>query len=576
MFESLKARWTVIGMTMVIGIIWILPNFVDLGKDWFLSKDKIIYGLDIRGGLHLVMGVDVDSVIIEKTKRMATNFAKELDERSLKHESVTIPPDNEKRIIIDVGAGGSVAAVTKYIEEFYPVTLQILSTEGTQLVIQYYDAKVLEYKKQIISQAIEVIRNRIDEFGVSEPSITAQGDSRILVQLPGIENAAQAKELINRAARLDFLVVSEEMTGEQLTMIVTDAESAGAYTLGKKDSQGEVKEGGLDYTAYIKRLNEDIKTKLPENTKLVFEKANNAVSLTNGKIPYLVKTDTDLSGDQLEDAVVRPGEFGAPEVIFRFTVEGRRKFADITEQNVKKLVAIVLDDVVQSAPVIKERIDSATARITLGGSGQETQNEAQFIATALRAGALPAALEQLEERTVGPTLGADSIAKGKIAGMVGGILVLVFMLLYYRMLGVIANIALTVNIFLLLAILTSLGATLTLPGVAGIVLTVGMAVDANVIIFERIKEELRKGSSLQAAIKDGFGHAFSAIFDANITTAVVCIVLMYFGTGPVRGFAVTLLCGIVTSMFTAIFVSRTIMDWLVIRMKFTKLVTVNN
>lgn len=152
MFESLKARWTVIGMTMVIGIIWILPNFVDLGKDWFLSKDKIIYGLDIRGGLHLVMGVDVDSVIIEKTKRMATNFAKELDERSLKHESVTIPPDNEKRIIIDVGAGGSVAAVTKYIEEFYPVTLQILSTEGTQLVIQYYDAKVLEYKKQIISQ----------------------------------------------------------------------------------------------------------------------------------------------------------------------------------------------------------------------------------------------------------------------------------------------------------------------------------------------------------------------------------------------------------------------------------------
>ncbi len=324
------------------------------------------------------------------------------------------------------------------------------------------------------------------------------------------------------------------------------------------------------------KLREDLKDKFPKQTTLVFEKAGAAKTLEAGKIPYLVKTDNSLSGDLLEDAMVRADEFGKPQVIFRFSVDGRRKFAKMSGDNVGKQVAIILDGVVQSSPVIDEKIDSATARIRLnsGQNVQETQAEAQFIATTLRAGALPAALEQLEERTVGPTLGQDSIDKGKRAGILGAILVLLFMLIYYRTLGVVADIALTFNVLLILGILTSLGATLTLPGVAGIVLTVGMAVDANVIIFERIKEELRKGVGLHLAVKDGFGHAFSAIVDANITTAAVCIVLMYFGTGPVKGFAVTLLCGIATSMFTAIFVSRAIIDFLVLKLHFKKLVKV--
>jgi preprotein translocase subunit SecD len=273
-------------------------------------------------------------------------------------------------------------------------------------------------------------------------------------------------------------------------------------------------------------------------------------------------SDTDLTGDQLEDASVHPGEYGEPEVVFSFSPDGRRRFGEITEKNVGKQMAIVLDEIVQSAPVIQGKIASSSARITLGGGRdyQKTVDEANFIATALRAGALPANLEQLEERTVGPNLGADSIAAGKKATLIGVALIFLFMALYYRTLGIVADIALSLNVLFLLAILTSLGATLTLPGVAAIALTVGMAVDANIIIFERIKEELRKGTGTSAAIKDGFSNAFSSIFDANITTVATSLILMYYGTGPVRGFAVSLTIGIVTSMFTAVFVSRVLIE----------------
>ena len=567
MIESLRSRWITIVVVLVTAVIWMAPNIVEVGEDWWFSKNKIVYGLDIQGGLHLVLGVDVKGVIDEKINRLSRNIGKELKDENVGFSKVEVNPENKNELIVTLSADAELEKFNKFIDDFYPSVLQVLSSENNVMIVAYYEARILEYKKQVIDQAIEVIRNRIDEFGVSEPSISAQGSDRILVQLPGIKDASKAKELINRAARLVFRVVSAKKSPAELETMISEVETAGNYGLGKE---------GMNYSAYVKRLNEDLLAKLPENTRLVFQKADAAVNLEAGRVPYLIETDTDLGGEHLEDASVRPDENGKPEVVFRFTVEGRRKFAELTGKNVNRQVAIVLDDVLKSAPNITERIDSATARITLGSTGnyQKTLEEAQFIATALRAGALPAALEQLEERTVGPTLGADSIAKGKFAGLVGAILVFIFMLIYYRTLGVVADIALGINIFLLLSLLTSLGATLTLPGVAGIVLTVGMAVDANVIIFERIREELRKGSSHKAAIKDGFGHAFSAIFDANITTAVVCVVLMYFGTGPVRGFAVTLMCGIATSMFTAIFVSRTIVDTMVSKMGLKKLMTV--
>lgn len=544
MIESLKIRWFIVVATLLLAIFTLIPNFAEVGEDWWGSKDKIVYGLDIQGGLHLVLGVDVEGVIAEKAKRLVDNLPAEFKDQNVKHGEIVLNPENKKELTISYSSPEEEEAISKFISDYYGLTLQVVESEENKVIVRFYDSKIQEYKKQVIDQAIEVIRNRIDEYGVSEPSIAAQGDNRIIVQLPGIDDAARAKNLINKTARLTFHPVSTEVDASELQKWVDDAEAAGKYTLGKEnanDNTVESKEQGditkLAYTAYLKRLREDLKDKLPKDTTIVFEKAGAAINLEAGKIPYLVKTNNNLTGDLLEDANVRPDEFGRPEVIFRFGVEGRRQFAQMSGDNVGKQVAIILDGVIKSAPNIQEKIDSATARITLGNRGnvQETQKEAQDIATVLRAGALPAALEQLEERTVGPTLGHDSIEKGKMAGLIGAVLVLIFMAFYYRQLGIIADLALIFNIFLILAILTSLGATLTLPGVAGIVLTVGMAVDANVIIFERIKEELRKGTGLQMAIKDGFGNAFSAIFDANITTAAVCVVLMYFGTGPVRG-----------------------------------------
>ena len=279
-----------------------------------------------------------------------------------------------------------------------------------------------------------------------------------------------------------------------------------------------------------------------------------------------------VDGSLLEDATVGyDPDFNQPQVNFKFQPAGRSLFSDLTGSSIGKRLAVILDNVLKSAPTVQSRINDS-GRISLGtGNYEEMMNEATMIATSLRAGALPADLQQLEEKTVGPTLGQNSIAKGQKAGIIGLILVAMFMLIYYRALGLIANVCLAFNIAFLLSMLSSLSAVLTLPGVAGIILTIGMAVDANVIIFERIKEELRKGASFKLAVKDGFDHAFSAILDANITTAIVCFVLIYFATGPVRGFAVTLFIGIISSLFTAIFLSRTIITYLIVRWGWSKL-----
>jgi preprotein translocase subunit SecD len=565
MIQSLKMRWLVIGLTLILAVIWLVPNFVQLDeKDWWFTKTKIVYGLDIQGGLQLVMGVDVEGVIREKTARMARSFESELQQDNVPHKSITVPEQHREQMVIEVNSPSDLAAIKAQIEKNHATSLQILSDEGNQLVVKYFDAVMFEHRKQVVEQAIEVIRNRIDEFGVSEPSISAQGNDRILVQLPGLKDAARAKDLINRTAKLDFRIVSTEMSPVEVEKQIADAETAGGYALGKD---------GLVYSEYIKKLNADLKDKLPKDTFVAFEKAPNAETLEAGKMPYLLNATSDLSGDQLEDAHVSFDEYGKPIVIFRFDTDGRRAFADVTEKNTKRQMAVVLDEVVKSAPVIQGKIDTPTAQITLGGRDyQSSMAEGQLIATALRAGALPAALTQLEERSVGPTLGADSIEKAKFAGLIGMILILLFMLVYYRALGVVADLSLAMNVFFLLAVLSSLGATLTLPGVAGIVLTLGMAVDANIIIFERIKEELKKGTGLQLAIKDGFSNAVSAIFDSNITTAIACFALMYYGTGPIRGFAVTLLIGIITSVFTAVFVSRSILELMVVKLGFKKIV----
>ncbi|MAV91715.1 MAG: protein translocase subunit SecD [Bdellovibrionaceae bacterium] len=568
--ESFRIRALIIVTVLVFGTLYLLPNFVELPKGWWFHQQPINYGLDIKGGAHLVYGVDVKSVIEEKINRTSRSLASEFKERQIPVNSVKTS-DDQKNIILDFPAS-SKDAVTSYLDDFHGTSLQVVEETGTSMTLHFLDTYLEHLKGQIIQQAIEVIRNRVDEFGVSEPVIAAQGESRVLVQLPGVDDPQQAKALINKTARLEFRMVSTAMPGDQVQKLIADAEKNGNYKLGGPSEDG----APMSYSAYIKRLNEDLKGKIPEGTEVAFEKAPSAVTLEAGKIPYLLNKDSDLTGDQLEDAYVSYSQDnGKPLVIFAFDPDGRRRFSEITGENVGKLMAIVLDDVVQSAPQIQGKIDSRTAQITLGSGrrNDDLMKEAQFIATTLRAGALPAALEQMEERTVGPTLGADSIQKGKVAGLVGLVIVALFMVVWYKVSGLIATIALTANVFCLLAILSALGATLTLPGIAGIVLTLGMAVDANVIIFERIKEEMAKGSSWSGAMKDGYRHAFSAIMDSNVTTAMAGVILFYFGSGPIRGFGVTLIAGIVTSLFTAIFVTRFIFDFMVLKLK-TKSVSI--
>lgn len=559
--NGLNWKLTLIGVTIIGAVLYLLPNFINVGDKWFFSKEKIKYGLDIQGGLHLVMGVDVEAVMKERLERMGDTIKQEMTKESVAVSSLKVERVSDaNQLTLGFASGDDLNKTAEHIKKTY-YYMQELERTGTTLTYKYLDSYVFETKKATVEQAIETIRNRIDEFGVSEPSITAQGTDRILVQLPGLKEAATAKDLINRTARLDFLMVSQNEIQKDLPAMIAEAEKAGNYSL--KD---------MKYSDYIKKINEDLKGKLPDRTKILFQKAENTDKMETGKFPYLLETNVGLGGDAIKDAFVSTGEYNEPVVSLHFNAEGAHKFAELTGANVNRLMAIVLDDVVYSAPSIKQKIAGGSAQITLGGGRdyQASINEAKMISMALRAGALPARLEQLEERTVGPSLGADSIKKGERAAIVSALLVFIFMVFLYKSFGLIANFAILLNITFLYAVLTALGATLTLPGIAGIALTVGMAVDANVIINERIKEELKRGMSFAAAIKEGYHKAFSAIFDSNVSTAATSVILMYFGTGPVRGFAVTLLVGIVMTMFCNVFITHVIFDLLVSKFKVKK------
>lgn len=547
--ESLRGRTFLILLFFIFCGIYLAPNVVQLPKGYWFHKKPLNYGLDIQGGANLVYGVDVKGVLQERTERMARAMNHEFEERQIKAKAA--PSANHESLLVTAESAADREKASAYLKEYHATNLQILSDSGLNVEARYFDAVLHNYREQIINQAIEVLRNRVDEFGVSEPVIAAQGTDRIIVQLPGITDPARAKELINKTAKLSFRLVDNTKQPDEVAKIVADVEKEGGFNINTE---------GMSYAQYLKKLNELAKPKLPPNTVISFEKAPQAATMEAGKIPYLLRTDTDIGGDLLEDAFPTFDEYGAPKVAFRFGTDGRKQFGELTGANIQRQLAIVLDDVVYSAPTIQSRIDGQ-GEISLGrGNNEERLKEAQLISTALRAGALPAALQQLEERSVGPSLGADSVSKGKMAGVIGILLVMIFMMFYYKVAGVVASITLGLNVIGLLAVLSALGATLTLPGIAGITLTVGMAVDANVLIFERIREELARGTTMRMAIKDGFDNAWSAIFDSNVTTAIAAAVLIYFGSGPVRGFGVTLIAGIITTVVTAVFVSHWMMD----------------
>jgi preprotein translocase subunit SecD len=396
--------------------------------------------------------------------------------------------------------------------------------DTAQIVLDHPDKEAERIRKLAVDQALETIRNRIDQFGVSEPDIRNQGEERILIQLPGIKDTQRAKDLIGKTAQLEFKLLDEDH----------DVDSA-------------------------------LKGNIPASSEILYETKEDPQSTgRTQKIPYLVKKRTALTGDYLTDARVQiDSQYNDPYVSITFDRKGARLFEQITEANVKKRLAIVLDDNVYSAPVIQEKIPGGEARIT----GNFTTEEARDLAIVLRAGALPAPVKILEERTVGPSLGTDSIRMGLLSMCVGGILVIFFMAIYYKGSGLVADFALILNILFIAGGLAGFGATLTLPGIAGIILTIGMAVDANVLIFERIREEMNLGKTPRAAVDAGYERATLTILDANVTTLIAALVLFQFGTGPVKGFAVTLSLGVVASLFTALVLTRAIFDFFLIQRK---------
>jgi preprotein translocase subunit SecD len=497
---------------ILAAIVCLLPTFFNC---W--PHKKINLGLDLQGGMHLVLEVQNIKAVEAEVERTIQEIKKQLRKESVKHLGISRLNDNS--ILAKFPDGDDKSGFET-----------ILSKNFENLVTQkpHMDNNIVSYKlalseketenlkKMATAQALETIRNRIDEFGVSEPDIRTQGGNRILLQLPGIKDPERAKDLIGKTAQLTFQLVDE------------DAD-----------------------------INSAINGTPPVGDEILYQTKYNASTGTSIKTPFLINKRVLLDGSLLTNARVEFDQFQQPQIGIEFNRKGARVFDRITGENIHKRLAIVLDKSVYSAPVIQDRIAGGKAVIT----GNFTLNEAKDLAIALRAGSLPAPVKIIEERTVGPTLGADSIRMGLISMMVGGFLVILFMVIYYKNAGLIADLALLINIILIGGGLAAFQATLTLPGIAGIILTIGMAVDANVIIFERIREELRSGKTSLAAVRAGFDKAALTILDANVTTLIAALVLYQFGTGPIKGFAVTLCLGIIASLFTALVLSKSIFNF---------------
>jgi preprotein translocase subunit SecD len=514
--ESLKKfSWKLILVFVVIvtAVIYVLPTF----EPNLWPHKQINLGLDLQGGMHLVLEVDTDKAVDGQVERIMQEVRDQLRKERLRGVSLDRIEGNKIAATIkDPQIAEKFNALIK--DEFDILeSSQKLIDGASKTVLALPQSEADSVKKMAVDQALETIRNRIDQFGVAEPDIRRQGAKRILIQLPGIRDADRAKDLIGRTALLEFKLV---------------------------DSAGDVSSAE--------------KGNVPPGREVLYRVETDADTGRVTKIPFLLKKRTLLTGANLTNARVDFDQFNVPFVSINFDKKGARDFERITGENVNQRLAIVLDDTVASAPTIQEKIAGGQARIT----GNFSLDEAKDLAIVLRAGALPAPVNILEERTVGPSLGADSIRKGLISMLIGGVLVVLFMIVYYKGAGVIADVALILNIILIAAGLAAASATLTLPGIAGIILTIGMAVDANVIIFERIREELALGRTPRAAIDAGFDRATLTILDANVTTLIAAIVLFQFGTGAVRGFAVTLSLGVIASMFTALVLSRLIFDYI--------------
>ena len=513
-----KFKLTGIGILAVVlvGIFLALPTLVklltpyELPEGWIGPKNEVRLGLDLQGGMHLIMRVETEKALASSLERMAADLKTQMIAKRIRYSKVESLPEGVRVVLRDTA---DESKLTDLVNADYPTLAEpsTLNQEGgVVLEFKIKPAEAKKLKEGAISQALETIRNRIDQLGVSEPSIITEGTDRINIQLPGVTEPERAKKLIGETAILEFKLVDEE------------------------HSQSDAIKGDIPTGSYVAYMKE-------------------------GHEPMLLRQETLLTGDMLDDARVHIGSNNQPYVAINFNREGGRIFERVTGDNVGKRLAILLDGRIYSAPVIKDRIGGGKAVI----EGRFKMEEARDLAIVLRAGSLPAPVTILEERTVGPSLGKDSINKGLMATGIGGLIVIIFMIFYYRASGLLANLALIANLILIFGIMAIFNAVLTLPGIAGIVLTIGMAVDANILIFERMREEIRLGRAPKMIVEAGYKNALSTVVDANLTTLIAGAVLFQFGTGPVRGFAVTLCVGILTTLFTVLLMCRWIMEWVV-------------
>jgi preprotein translocase subunit SecD len=488
---------------VVAAIIYILPTI----NPSFWPYKKINLGLDLQGGMNMRLRVESQEAVKNTMDRIAQEIKSGITEEKIRYKRIESTDDSQISIIIR--GEKHIDSFETFLEEEYPDLVPVtreLSDDTLTLALGLSEDETQQIKTSAVEQALEAIRNRIDQFGVSEPVIQRQGEESIIVQLPGVKDAKRARDLVKKTAMLEFKLVDTSLDASQLT--------AGSLPADREILKGA---DGRSYVLYKKAL---------------------------------------LTGDYLTDASVGMNNYSEISIDFELNKKGAKLFEEITGAHVNEPMAIVLDDVVQCAPNIKTKISGGRAQIT----GDYTVEEAHDLAIVLRAGSLPAPLVMEYETEVGPSLGADSINMGLMSIYIGGILVVLFMAIYYKLSGLIADFALVVNILLIAAGLAALQATLTLPGIAGIILTIGMAVDANVLIFERIREELEVGKTARAAMETGYDRATLTILDANITTLIAALVLFQFGTGPIKGFAVTLCLGVVSSVFTSLILTRSIFD----------------
>ncbi len=522
MIQDLRIRFGIIGVVLLVSIFLVYPSVGPVPEFWskYLPANPVRLGLDLKGGLHLILEVEADKAVEAVVDQTASEAAAIMKEEKIRYSDIRRGDGFTIEILLKdpEQAGLFDQKVLDKLHNFKKISSGPVGG-GFEIKLQI-DAKSQEsIKHKAVRQAVDTIRNRVDALGVAEPDVVLHGEDRIIVQLPGLkEDLNRAIDIIKQTARLEFKLV---------------------------DEKGD--------------LNAALKGDIPVGDEILYKIDKNPQTGVVTKTPYLIKKQILMTGDVLTDARVQPDKMGRMIISMDFNRLGAQQFERITGEHVRERLAIILDNRVYSAPVIKDRISGGSAII----EGMFTPEEAHDLALVLRAGSLPAPVKILENRMVGPSLGADTIRLGRNAIILGLVLVAVGMLAYYKWSGLVADIALILNLLLIFAVmvLPGLRATLTLPGLAGVALTMGMAIDANILIFERIREELRLGKSPKAALELGYSKAFSTIFDSNLTTILSALPLIQFGTGPIKGFAVTLCIGLIVSMFTALFVTRAIFDY---------------